>query len=236
MNKEHIFPEWLIHKTNTNNEGIRWLEKRNVPASSVTIPLCVECNKTFGRELEIPVSKIFNQIENGLGLSDFDVELLIRWLWKLDGLVWVAANPHIKYTKIYTLKDRVLRPIDEIRKHLIFAISLIKELHSESKDYPMGIDSEQKYDAVFVSGVFSRIAMMVSLVAFEELIPPFYSVYKLSPKRDSSCNAKLFYPKIGFKDDVEAVWVTVNISNILSKEHDSIVLYKLFLDKKKSNT
>jgi hypothetical protein len=57
INKEHIFPKWLIRRTNTNNTSIRWLNKR-IPALSATLPICTDCNRDFGEKLEKPVSKI----------------------------------------------------------------------------------------------------------------------------------------------------------------------------------
>jgi len=62
MNKEHVFPKWLILKTNTNNTGIHWLTNRKLTALKATLPLCRECNTIFGKELERPVSKLFNEI------------------------------------------------------------------------------------------------------------------------------------------------------------------------------
>jgi len=225
MNKEHLFPEWLILRTNTNNTGIRWLSKKNISALKATIPLCRECNKIFGEELENPVSKLFDEIESEKGISDFDAELLIKWLWKIDGLSWICANPGKKYTELYTLKERVLKPINSIRKDLLIAVSLIKDIHPESTDLPMGIDSSPLKDAIFVSGVFSKIAIIVTLNLFEDLIPSCYSIYKMASKRDELSNVKLFYPQYGFKDDVKAVGKTVLISRILSKKHDQFFEY-----------
>ena len=221
MNKEHLFPKWLILKTNTHNTGIRWGDKRKIPALKATLPLCQECNSLFGKELEAPVSKLFDEIEKQKGISDLDAELLIRWLWKIYGLAWVAAHPHDKYTSIYTIKERVLRPIDFIRENLVLAVSLIEALHPESIDWPMGVDSNTSKDAIFVSGVFSKIALMVLLDPFAYLVPKHFSLYHLAPKREKSSKGKLFYPKIGFVDDLEAVSVTRMASIPIAKEHDN---------------
>lgn len=94
MNKEHLFPQWLILRTGTHQTGIRWGNKRNVSALSATFPLCMECNSEFGRDLESPTSKLFDDIENGQGLSDDEAELLIRWMWKIQGLAWIANYPN----------------------------------------------------------------------------------------------------------------------------------------------
>jgi hypothetical protein len=220
MNKEHVFPRWLILRTNTHNTGIRWAEHKRLPALKATIPLCTECNRIFGKELEEPVSKLFNEIESHRGISDLDAELLIRWLWKTDGLIWIASNPNDKYTTIYTLKERVLRPIDRIREHLVLAVSLIEDRHPESEDWPMGIDSCPEGDAVFVSGVFSKIAIMVLLDIFIPLIPEAFSYYCLAPRKEITSEAKLFHPKVGFRDDIEAVRTTFLASMPIEKAHD----------------
>ncbi|WP_319408814.1 hypothetical protein [uncultured Desulfosarcina sp.] len=197
------------------------MKNRKLPALRATLPLCCECNSLFGKELEGPVSKLFDDIESNCGISDIEAERLIRWLWKIDGLCWCAANPKHKYTTTYTLRERVLRPIDSIRDNLILAVSLIKALHPESDDWPMGIDSHTSCDAVFVSGVFSKIAIMVLLDPFIFLLPNNFSYYRLANKRDASSEAKLFYPKVGFVDDVEAVGVTYLASKPIAKAHDN---------------
>ena len=122
MTKEHLFPRWLIIKTRTEQTGIKWHTKRRVPALAATLPLCGDCNKEFGNDLEAPVATLFEQIEDGQGLSDIDAELLIRWLWKMKGLSWVATNPEGKYIRPGTLRERVLYPINEIRPKLILGL------------------------------------------------------------------------------------------------------------------
>lgn len=220
MNKEHVFPRWLIFRTNTHKTGIRWGENKRLPALRATFPLCIECNAILGRELEEPVSRLFDEIESFKGISDSDAELLIRWLWKMEGLIWIASHPDDKYTINYTLKERVLRPIDGIRRHLVLAVSLIEGLHPASEDWPMGVDSDTEHNAIFVSGVFSKIAMMVILEAFIPLLPEEFSYYHLTHKKDAASDAKLFYPKVGFKNDVDAIGVTYAASVPMTKGHD----------------
>lgn len=224
MNKEHIFPQWLILRTGTNKTGIRWGDKRGLSALSATFPLCMECNSEFGRELEEPTSKLFDDIEHGRGLSDEEAELLIRWLWKIQGLTWIANHPNGKYTIKYTLRERVLFPIDEVRGQLILGIALYKNLHPDSTDLPMGIDSSTQVDAIFVSGVFSKIAIMVVRELFQSMIPSKFECYRLAPRRDQLCSGKLFFPPNSFQDDVEAVGETYAASVLLSKAHDKFAL------------
>ena len=225
MNKEHLFPQWLIERTGTNKTGIRWVGGQSIPAKAATIPLCEKCNHEFGRALESPVSQIFNNLESHRGISDHEAELLIRWLWKFEGLCWTFLNPTGVYTKNFTLKQRILLPISDIRGDLVLAISLIKEIDPTYGDAPMGIDSFNVRNAIFVAGVFSRIAVMVLLKDFIEMVPDNFSLYNLATKRNELSYAKLFYPKIGFENDTEAVNITQVIGKRLSVLHDEVYVY-----------
>lgn len=224
MNKEHLFPVWLIKKTKTYKTGIKWNNEKYIPALRCTVPLCKGCNEEFGRELEKPVSIIFKDIENGKGVSENEIDLLIRWLWKITGLHWSLNHPEDIYTKRYTIKERVLRPINNIRSDLVFAISLIKEIDPKYGDLPMGIDSTNQIDAIFASGVFSKIAIIVSLKCFEEFIPDNFSMFYLNDKPGPTANTKLFFPKVGFRNDAEAVGITKITSYYLSRKHDSLAI------------
>ena len=220
MNKEHLFPEWLILRCNTHMTGIKWLEKSNVPALRATLPLCEDCNKTFGRELESPTRQTFDDLEARRGITDEQAELLVRWMWKIKGLAWIANHPRGDYTLNYTLRERVLRPIDDMRGEIVFAAALIETLDPESKDLPMGMNCHTELDAVFVAGVFSRIAMMAVLAPLEDLIPVQYSRLRLAPRRQES-SLRLFHPPASFIDDVEAVGVSFVAGKRLSNEHDA---------------
>lgn len=222
ITKEHLFPRWLIKKTGTDKTGIKWRNRKRIPASAATIPLCKKCNEEFGTELEGTIARIFDDLESNKGISDQEAELLIRWLWKFEGLFWLINSPNKIYTRNYTLKERILRPIDSIRSELILAISLIKGIDPQYGDAPMGIDSYNVKNAIFVAGVFSKVALMVLLRDFSDLVPKNYSLYLLSSKKNQLSNTKLFYPKIGFENDTEAVVVSVIASKKLSLLHDGI--------------
>lgn len=186
------------------------------------VPLCIRCNTDFGHELEAPVSRIFSDLEAGQGISDMEAELLIRWLWKFEGLFWIFTHPQHKYTEKYTLRERVLQPIDEIRSDLSLAISLAEEIDPSFGDAPMGLDSWNEHDATFVAGVFSRIAIMVLRRQFEPDVPNQFTLYRLSDRSAPDRAAKLFYPKAGFKTCVEAVGTTRKAGLYLSHAHDLV--------------
>jgi len=224
MNQEHLFAEWLIRRTNTHVTGIRWATGPRISALSATLPLCVDCNSDFGRDLESPVSRLFDDIEEGRGISDIDAELLVRWLWKIKGLAWVATHPRSRYTRSYTLRERVLRAIDVVRGQLTVALALIRNVEPMYGDAPMGIDAITEHDAIFVSGVLSRVAVIVSLHDFEHLVPQEFTRYTLSPERTDDGVAKLFFPAVSFATDTEAVRVTRDASIRLSEAHDALAL------------
>jgi len=164
MNKEHVFPKWLIHRTNTHKTKISWFGENRINALSATLPLCVDCNRDFGTGLENPVSKIFTDLENSRGISENEAEILIRWLWKLDGLFWVASNPNGNYSPVYTLRQRVLQPIDAVRRQLILAISLIEFIDPSFGDLPLGLDSHCNMNAIFgKNNLASESELRVSL-------------------------------------------------------------------------
>lgn len=224
MTKEHLFPRWLIERSGTAVTGIRWLGRKWIPAKAATIPLCTKCNKDFGKILEVPVSQIFNDLESDRGLSDAEAEILVRWLWKFEGLAWIFINPDDIYTKKYTLAERVLRPIDEIRGSLVLAIGMIDKIDPSFGDAPMGIDSYNLHNAIFVAGVFLKVAIMVLLRDFAPMVPSEFSQYNLAEKPSELANAKLFYPKVGFFNDIEAVTKTLLAAKTLSSLHDDVFI------------
>lgn len=223
MNKEHFWPKWLIKKTGTNQTWVRW-EGEKVNPMNATLPLCMRCNSDFGEGLEVPVQRIFEDLESGRGISDFEAELMVRWLWKLEGIGWVFEFSQGRYNEKYSLRQRVLHPIDAIRGHLTLAIALCDEIDPEFSDSPMRIDSRCDHSAIFVSGVFAKLAVMVVLQLFEHLIPDRFSQYRLKPKADALSGAKLFYPQVGFKRCIEAVGVTWLVSKKLTILHDGFAL------------
>lgn len=91
MTKEHTWPKWLAERAQVRS-GINWYTGVKISPAAGTIPLCDECNHQFGAQLEEPVSRIFASMEAGLGLSDLEAEMLVRWLWKFEGLFWNALN------------------------------------------------------------------------------------------------------------------------------------------------
>jgi hypothetical protein len=221
MNKEHVFPKWLVRRSEAAGSGIRWLGGPTITYMSATVPLCVKCNSDFGAQLEFPVSKLFDDLENGRGMSDNEAELLVRWMWKLEGLLWIAVNPLGDYSLAFTLRQRVLNRLGQIRGRLVLAVSRIHRIDESYGDRPLGLDSQlAETNAIFVSGVFSKLAVMVVLDTFADRIPSQFSRCALAATPDAVSDAKLFFPETGFYDDTQAVVVTASCSVELDALHE----------------
>jgi hypothetical protein len=223
-NKEHVFPKWLIRRAKVTQ--IKW-RGRWVSPMKATIPLCENCNSTFGSELELPCSRIFADLEAGRGISEFEADILARWMWKGLGLDWMARNPGIPYTPRYSLRERVLRPIDDMRSEITIAISLAEKVNLQyGGEAATGFDSTNEVDAVFASGVFCRLALIASYRMFEGLIPDRFSKFQFSPRPNELSMAKVWFPKTktGFRDDDEAVGITKQASDLLSAQRDNFAL------------
>ncbi len=220
MNKEHFWPRWLIRMTQTSNSAVRWGDKRVGP-NSTKIPLCSRCNTDFGRHLEEPARLAFLDLEGDRGLSDLQAEILVRWLWKFVGLAFRMQHPLGPYTQRYTVRDRVLRPIDEVREHISLAVSLIDRIEPGYGDAPMGLDTPNGRSAICVAGVFSRIAIAVVERDLESMIDTSrFDFYRFAKPDHATHQAKLFFPRVGFSTCTDAVAYMASIGGALVEVHD----------------
>ena len=112
-----------------------------------------------------------------------------------------------------------------MRSEITIAISLAEKVKLQyGGEAAMGFDSTNKVDAVFASGVFCRLALIVSYRMFEGLIPDRFSKFQFSPRPNELSMAKVWFPKTGFRDDEEAVGITKQASDLLSAQHDNFAL------------
>jgi hypothetical protein len=117
------------------------------------------------------------------------------------------------------MKERVLGdPIMTIRKELSLAVSLIEENDPGFESLPLGLDSGITLSSIFVSGVFSKVALMALQTEYKSTVPAEFSIYSFQAARDQSA-AKVFFPKTGFKTCNEAILATKNASGPLSEAH-----------------
>lgn len=232
ITKEHFFPRWLIEYADVRRDGISWprkegldwIENKNVNPDKAVVPLCDQCNEVFGRVLERPAAEIFRALDRGEGISDYDAELLVRWLWKFEGLQWGIFRDHNtqEYTTRYSLRERVTtsKAFDEIRASLVLAVALANANDPDYVDWPMGLDTPMGGNAITMSGVFRRVALIVSLAEFADRIHPAFGKYAFGqPPSDRA--TKIFVPPCSFATARAAIGATQESALTLSVLHDA---------------
>jgi hypothetical protein len=221
MSREHFFPRWLIEHADVRTDGIDWLGKSRVAPEQATLPLCADCNNAFANNLEGPVSAIFRALDAGEPISDLDAELLVRWMWKFEGLHWsLYAGPAARYTDKWTLLERVTKPdaFRQIRERLVLALATCNANDPGFSDWPLGVDTPPGDDAITMSGVFKRVAIITSLVDFVDDIPDTFGKYvfgEAPPDR----NAKVFSPPCSFIVAEGAIAATKVTAARLAERH-----------------
>ena len=224
MTREHFWPLWLIDFAEVHEDGVRWVNGPNMNPRTATLPMCLDCNNRLGSELEEPMSRVLPALEAGEGINDGQAETILRWLWKFEGLSWAFAyldEPDWHYSPRWTLIQRVLEaPLEPIRNQFTIAAALANQNDEGFSDWPMGLDSPVgNYDAVFMSGVFRRTAVMVGLSRFANLIPPSFTQHTLlaQPTADS---APTIFPPTSFPSCKHAIDVTIGASVHLKRAHE----------------
>lgn len=230
-NKEHVFPQWILKKTNTFSNPIKGTAgTKKIPGKHSVIPICIECNTALGNILENPVSRILENIEAGKGFSDYEAELLIRWMWKITGMFyWLERAKDKGDYGFINIKERCLKNIEMPRDRISLAVSLIEnEWVEKFNQSPMGIDVIPENSNVLAAGVFNKIALIVYYTEFEKLVPELFTKYKLSNIPSMLNPNNRIYPKTGFKKGNEAVGKTTLISNgLLLKVHENEALKQM---------
>lgn len=227
MNKEHFYPQWLLKRTKTQKDLFS-TPYGKIPADQFTVPLCMECNSLLGRELELPVSIIFDSIESGHGFNDYEAELLIRWMWKLNGIFyWSICNENWRYGLI-SLKEHVLSPIPPPRDRLSIAVSLIQDPDEAFGCAPVGLDAFSFYSNIYAAGVFSTLCIAVFYSEFSYLFEDAgWTVYKLSNCPNVLNPEKRVIPTVRFQTGREAIaYMKKNFGNDseLYKAHEEKAL------------
>jgi hypothetical protein len=224
MTDEHFFPKWLIKHADAQRDGIDWLGRRRVHPRKATIPLCSDCNQALNTALEIPVSTILPAIEAGQPISDQEAELLVRWMWKFEGLQWSlfnAGQTEALYTQRYTLTQRVTlsHAFEEARPLLLLAVAMCNANDEGFLDWPLGLDTPPSDNAIHMSGVFGRTAIITSLVEFAEDIPEVYGKYFFNGVPDDR-TVKEFLPPVSFISANGAIAQTKETASRLTALHE----------------
>jgi hypothetical protein len=206
ITREHFWPLWLVELTRTGLTPVWWIPGHKVIPYSTTIPLCKRCNDDFNLELEVPAQRILRDVLAGRGLSANEAEVLVRWLWKFEGLAWRLEHPSGVYAvNGRTLRDRVLSRIDTMRSELVLAISLVERIDDGFSDEPMGLDSTNDSNAVFVAGVFSRVAIMSLMRVYSYGLPNGFTVIDMPALGAVDADSKLHFPRATFPTCTDAV-------------------------------
>lgn len=222
MTQEHFFPRWLIEYADAKRDGIEWLGRKGLNPEKATMPLCGGCNNAFANTLEGPVSAILRNVDSGEAISDLEAELLVRWMWKFEGLQWgLYAPPESRYTEKYSLRDRITtsRAFNEIRPRLMLAMATCHANDTGFSDWPLGIDTPPGEDAITMSGVFRRTAVITSLVDFADAIPDVFGKYVFAAE-PADRNAKVFLPPCSFLTAAGAIQETKATALRLRLAHD----------------
>ena len=96
------------------------------------------------------------------------------------GFQWsLYASSDRRYTEKWTLRDRITQPhaFAEIRSRLLFAITVCHANDPGFDDWPLGIDPPPGEDAISMSGVFHRVAIVTCLVTSRMDIPDVFGKY-----------------------------------------------------------
>lgn len=221
MNKEHIFPQWLLKMTSNTKEPLNWIYG-TVSADKLVVPLCVECNSLLSVEIETPMSNVLKRIENGQGFNDAEAELIIRWLWKMKGMFyWSHCYDGWEYSS-FRMKDHILGEITKPRSRISIGVSLASK--NEKGYIPIGLCDMTLYSNMFVSGVFSRTSFIVFYTDLIKYIDQeIWTVHTLSDVPNILNDKKKFYPKTSFSTGVEACYDTrikAGKNSTLFKEHE----------------
>ncbi|MDO9560913.1 MAG: hypothetical protein Q7J60_04770 [Bradyrhizobium sp.] len=162
-------------------------------------------------------------MEQGASISEDEAELLVRWLWKFEGLQWAVMTnrPEGLYTRRYTLRDRVATPdaFNEVRADMVLAVALTRNNDPAHRDWPMGLDTPPSENALTMSGVFGRIALICSLAHFADDIPSVYGKFHFGAPASDRAN-KVFLPPMSFIYSNGAIELTREIGHQLAIAHD----------------
>lgn len=230
--KEHVFPVWLIERTRStavklgDENGMKW-----IGPNANTVPLCRKCNEALGTGLETPVKEAFEDAEAGLGLSDRQAELIVRWLWKYEAWNWCINHAsRMNYDSRVTPTERLLGTgFAEMRARITFSVTRCKGdeyigASGENRGLPMGIDTPPgTYDATCELGVFSRLAIGVSLRWADKMLPPQLTKYHFPELRNvEDRDAKVIFADEGFDGFTEAIEAMTEYGGKIKFQHEVI--------------
>jgi hypothetical protein len=120
-------------------------------------------------------------------------------MWKCEGLQWhlnFSGSSELRYSDTYTFTERVTTtaPFEQVRAEMALAISRVDSNDEGFEDWSLGLDTlPSEINALTMSGVFGRIAIITSLSTFSGAIPAQFGVYQFG-RSVADRNEKVFLP------------------------------------------
>jgi hypothetical protein len=132
-----------------------------------------------------------------------------------------AKESHALYSERYTLTQRVTsaHAFDTIRPQLLLAVAMCHANDDGFLDWPLGLDTPPSENAIHMSGVFGRTAIITSLVDFADDIPEVYGKYFFGNVPENR-KAKNFLPPISFITANAAIEQTKDTAMRLTELHE----------------
>lgn len=219
---EHVFPKWMMKLTNSLNAPIAWFSEKPILGRNCKFPICGDCNKSFNEELEKPFQPIFQKIKNGVPITDQEVEITVRWMWKITQLFYLIfyKNGDVLWSK--TLREKCLNAVEHPRYRISLALALtINDVANGKEVEPLGLDVFPLYDTLLSAGVFSNVSIITFNSYYRNFIPPEYAIYTLGTNNN---NEGVLIANPSFKNSNAAILKTIVTANKLLPLHDAMAL------------
>lgn len=99
FNDEHVMPDWVLRKFKLHNDEIVLPNRTTHKYGNFKIPCCKDCNTIMGRDLEIPVSRLFNNGYNNFikYLNENGPSIIHNWLY----LLYIKIHLKHKYLRLF---------------------------------------------------------------------------------------------------------------------------------------
>jgi hypothetical protein len=105
---------------------------------------------------------------------------------------------------------------------MALAMATIAQNDEGFDDWPVGLDTpSSETNAICVSGVFGRIALVTLLVDFVQYIPREFGIYQFA-LADPDRNLKTFAPPQGFLNPKAAIESAITTSEVLIRLHEQL--------------
>lgn len=222
--KEHVYPKWMLKLTNTLGNKINWVSGKKEVGSSCVFPICEECNKSLNENIEKPFQSVFKKLREGRKITDTEVEIVIKWMWKVTQMFWLYEQNKGDIAWNFSLKEKLLNSIENPRYRISIALGRTTKNIKKNKMEPLGLDILAEYDTILAAGVFSNISIIVFRTEYSYLIPDKYFVYTLQKIPKNKIKNGYAFAKDSFIDSGEAINTTIKTAEKLLPLHEKDAL------------